>query len=66
MYSETSSRRFLSRQEAANQLGISLPTLARRLADRSIPYTKLGGRILIPAEFFEQLANSALSDQGRQ
>jgi excisionase family DNA binding protein len=66
MYSEIHARCFLSRQEAAIQLGISLPTLARRLADGSIPYTKLGGRVLIPAEYFDQLVTSALSVQGRQ
>jgi excisionase family DNA binding protein len=66
MYSETSSRRFLSRQEAANQLGISLPTLARRLADGSIPYIKLGGRVLIPAEFLTNLSTSAFTTNGRQ
>jgi excisionase family DNA binding protein len=57
-------KRFLSRQEAADTLGLSLVTLARRLADGTIPYTKLGNRVLIPAQFIDQLAEKALSGQG--
>lgn len=54
-------KKFLSRQEAADELGISLITLARHLADNSIPHIKLGGRILIPIQFIDQLTEKALS-----
>lgn len=57
---------FYSRKEAAEILCCSIPTLARRLVDGSIPFKKLGGRVLIPAEFFTQFASSALQNQGRQ
>lgn len=46
---------FLSKNEACAELGISLPTLNRRLKDRVIPSVKLGGRILIPARFITGL-----------
>lgn len=55
-----SSKRFLSRIEAAEQLGISLPTLSHRILDGSIPSVKLGRRILIPPEALERLAEKAL------
>jgi excisionase family DNA binding protein len=54
---------FYSREEAAEILCCSLPTIARRLRDGAIPYVKLGHRVLIPTEFLEQLAEKALSGQ---
>jgi excisionase family DNA binding protein len=60
------SKHFLSRKETAEILSVSLPTLARRLADGSIPYIKLGGRVLIPAEFLTNLSTSAFTTNGRQ
>jgi excisionase family DNA binding protein len=56
-------KKFLSRQEAADALGISLVTLARRLRDQSIPYVKIGARVLIPAAFIDQLLEKALSER---
>ena len=53
-------KKFISRQEAADALGISLVTLARRLADGSIPFIKLGNRVLIPAQFIDDLTAKAL------
>jgi excisionase family DNA binding protein len=58
---------FLSRAEAANNLGVSLATVGRRIKDGSIPYTKLGSRILIPAAAIENMVQSALSQtEGRE
>jgi len=56
-----SSKKFLSRKETAELLGISLPTIARRINDGSIPRIKLGGRILIPTYAIEQLIEQALA-----
>jgi excisionase family DNA binding protein len=53
--------RFLSRIETAKQLGISLPTLARRLADGTIPHTKIGGRVLIPTEYLQKIEAASFS-----
>jgi excisionase family DNA binding protein len=53
--------RFLSRIETAKQLGISLPTLARRLADGTIPHTKIGGRVLIPTEYLHKIEAASFS-----
>ncbi|SLM18962.1 hypothetical protein SPIRO4BDMA_50477 [uncultured spirochete] len=61
---ENGEKRFLSRQEAADVLGISLVSLARRLRDRSIPYVKLGNRTLIPSAYLDELVEKALSGQG--
>jgi len=56
-------KKFLSRQEAADALGISLVTLARRLRDQSIPHVKIGARVLIPAAFIDQLLEKALTER---
>lgn len=53
--------KFISRNEAATLLGVSLSTLIRHLADGSIPSIRLGSRVLIPAEFIENLAQEALN-----
>jgi excisionase family DNA binding protein len=63
---ENGEKRFLSRQEAADVLGISLVSLARRLRDRSIPYVKLGNRTLIPSLYLDELVEKALSGQGEK
>ena len=55
---------FLSRKEAAKYPRISLATLVRRLDDGSIPYIKLGKRILIPVEALERLATSMFTMPG--
>jgi len=49
-------KKFLSRQEAADALGISLVTLARRLRDQSIPYVKIA-----PESSFQQLSSISSS-----
>lgn len=56
-------KRFYSRKEVALILSLSLPTIARRLADGSIPFVKLGARVLIPAEVIERLTGSAYSSR---
>ena len=56
---------FISRTEAADQLGISLPTLNHRILDGSIPHVKLGRRILIPAETLDRLIDKAFSEGGK-
>jgi excisionase family DNA binding protein len=60
------SKHFFSRKETAKVLSISLPTLNRRLADGSIPHVKLGGRVLIPAEYINKLSTSAFANEERQ
>lgn len=62
----STNKRFFSRQEAADMLGLSLVTLARRLADGTIPFTKIGNRVLIPAQFIDQLAERAFSKQSEE
>ncbi|PKL09213.1 MAG: DNA-binding protein [Spirochaetae bacterium HGW-Spirochaetae-7] len=61
----SSTRRFLSKSETSTALGISLPTLTRRLADGSIPFVKLGGRVLIPAETLDRLIAAATTQVAR-
>jgi len=41
-------------------LNISRPTVQRRIKSGEIPSVRLGGRVLIPAEFFEALKNKAM------
>ena len=55
----TIQKRFYSRQEVAEALGCSIPTVARRLADGSIPSTHLGSRVLVPASYLDTLEQSA-------
>ena len=50
---------FITRDEAALLLRISLPTLQKRLAEKAIPSVKVGGRVLIPRAAIEAIANSA-------
>lgn len=63
MVASQSTKRFFSRNEAAEVLGLSLPTISRRLADGSIPFTKLGGKVLIPAEAIERLVARAFNSE---
>ena len=50
---------FFSKNEVFVTLGISLPTLNRRLADGSLGFVKLGARVLIPASEIERLLEAA-------
>ena len=56
---------FVSRDEAAFMLGISMPTLARYLNDGRVPYTQLAGRVLIPYQFFQDLISLAKIDASK-
>jgi len=53
-------RLFYSRKEAAEFLCCSLPSMARYLRDGVIPFTRIGGRVLIPAKFLDDLAKKAM------
>ena len=57
-------KKFLSRKEAAGLLGVSLSSIVRGLEKGEIPHVKIGGRILIPAEFVDRLAAKALQREG--
>lgn len=52
-------RKFLSKAELTNALGVSLPTVNRYLAAGAIKSVKLGGRVLIPATELERLLAEA-------
>ena len=60
--------RFQSISEVSITLGLSIPTINRRLKEGKIPFIKLGGRVLIPVEFIENLVQQALSasSEGRR
>jgi excisionase family DNA binding protein len=51
--------RFLNRQDASAQLGISLSSLQRRISDGTIPAVKLGRRVLIPVAVLSELIDKA-------
>jgi len=57
------SKLFLSRKEALIQMGVSLPTLERRIKDGTIPHIKLGSRVLIPAAALDRMVESAMSER---
>lgn len=48
-------RLFLNKTEVAVKLGISIPTVNRRIADKTIPSKKIGNRVLIPVAWLEEL-----------
>lgn len=60
------SSQFISRQEACQRLGLSLSTLKRRIADKSIPHVRLGRRILIPENSLQLLAQIAIEGAQKQ
>jgi excisionase family DNA binding protein len=41
-------------------LNISRPTVQRRLKAGEIPFVRVGGRVLIPGDFFEELRDNAM------
>jgi excisionase family DNA binding protein len=51
---------YLTINQTMGILGLSRPTVHRRIKDGSIPSTKIGGRILIPGMFFDQLLNKSM------
>jgi len=46
--------------QAQKILSMSRPTVQRRIKSGEIPAVRLGGKVLIPAEFFEALKNKAM------
>jgi len=54
-----STKQFLSPVEFQKITGLSPATVARRLKDRSIPSTKMGGRVLIPIGIIDELVHLA-------
>ena len=51
---------FLSKKDFSEQVGLSLPTIDRRLKDGSIRFLRLGGRVLIPQSELDRLAAVAV------
>lgn len=51
---------FLSRQEVADVLGVSLSSIVRGIQKGDIPFTKIGGRVLIPVSFIDELTKKTL------
>ena len=41
-------------------LNVSRPTLYRHIKNGKIPAVRLGGRVLIPADFFDELLSRAV------
>lgn len=57
--------RFLSINEAAQLLGLSTSTLYKKTSARSIPFFKIGGRVLFEEEMLEQwIRNHAVQPIG--
>jgi excisionase family DNA binding protein len=52
---------FVTITQAIKALNISRPTLYRHIKCREVPAVHLGGRVLIPASFFEDLKEKALA-----
>lgn len=50
-------KKFFSKAETAQVLGVSLATVNRRINDGTIPYRQLGSRVLIPVEAINRIAN---------
>lgn len=53
---------FVSKRQASMSLGLSLSTLNRLIKSGTIPFVKVGQRVLIPIEYIEKLAVNAMSD----
>ena len=58
-------KKFFTRREVADILSINIVTVARRMADGTIPYTKIGNHVLIPVEFLDQLTEKALVQEAK-
>lgn len=60
-----SESRFLSRKEAASALGVSVSSIVRGTQKGQIPTVKIGERVLIPAQFVDQLVEKALHPEAK-
>lgn len=47
---------WLSRQQAAEEYGVSVKTIARRIADGSLPAYRVGGRVRVKGADLDKLA----------
>ncbi|MDR2597247.1 MAG: helix-turn-helix domain-containing protein [Treponema sp.] len=54
---------FATITQAIEILHISRPTIYRKIKAREIPFTRCGKKVLIPAEFFQQLHDEALEKE---
>ena len=54
---------FYNSKQLATILGVSLPTIARKVATGEIPSTKLGARRLIPTTYVQKLIETAYTPQ---
>ena len=61
---EMSQTLFLTKVQVATATGTSLPTVNRRLKDGTIPFIKLGARVLVPASYLVNLEHAAQTGQG--
>ncbi|MCF7939516.1 MAG: helix-turn-helix domain-containing protein [Spirochaetales bacterium] len=52
-------KKFLSKKEFAAATSLSLPTVNRRLKDKTIKAVRLSGRVLIPVSELDRLAQGA-------
>ena len=50
---------FVSISDVVRILGVSRPTVQRRIKAGEIPVVRLGRRVLVPADYFETLRNMA-------
>ncbi len=50
--------KLLSIREAADLLGLKVPTLYKKICSKTIPYIKLGGRVLFKESTLEEWVNS--------
>lgn len=58
---------YLSAQQVAEQLGVARITIYRRIADGTLPATRLGRKLLIPASYINQVEESGVwKPQGAQ
>lgn len=53
---------FLSPLQVIQALGISYPTLLRRVKNIQIPYVKIGRSLRFPSSYFEDLEKIALEN----
>ncbi len=60
-----SEKRFYSKKEFAAILGVSLPTIDRRIADGTLKIVHFGGRCLVPAAALDDLIDSAATVEQR-
>ena len=57
---------FSTISQAQKILTLSRPTIQRHIKSGEIPAVRLGGRVLIPAEFFEALESKAMGKDPKQ